>query len=94
MFADVLHEQNENSPEFGQRPARIAPSGVLVTHDLSDANKDLIESMVSQAEFIGGGDTVGSYRIRTDEYDHRQARRVRGRTARGSSRTLRRRQGS
>jgi hypothetical protein len=42
---------------------KLSPDGILVVHDLNDANKQVIESIAGTAEFISQSETLGIFRI-------------------------------
>jgi predicted O-methyltransferase YrrM len=68
VFADVLHERNEIERNLADILRRIGPGGILAAHDVSDENKSLIERLAPKAEFISRCETLGIYRIGTDDH--------------------------
>ncbi len=63
VFADVMHEPVEVRKNLPTILRKLSPDGILVVHDLNDANKQVIESIAGTAEFISQSETLGIFRI-------------------------------
>jgi predicted O-methyltransferase YrrM len=63
VFADVMHEPVEIRKNLPAILRKLSPDGILVVHDLNDANKQVIESIADTAEFISQSETLGIFRI-------------------------------
>ena len=64
VFADVMHDKAEIQRNLPAILAKIENDGILAMHDLVDANKNVIDGMTSELEFISRCETLGIYRVR------------------------------
>lgn len=64
VFADVMHDKAEIQKNLPAILAKIEDDGILAMHDLVDANKNVIDEIASELEFISRCETLGIYRVR------------------------------
>jgi len=64
VFADVMHDRAEIQRNLPAILAKIENDGILAMHDLVDENKNLIDGLSSELEFISRCETLGIYRVR------------------------------
>jgi predicted O-methyltransferase YrrM len=64
VFADVMHDRAEIQRNLPAILAMIENDGILAMHDLVDNNKNLIDGLSTELEFISRCETLGVYRVR------------------------------
>jgi predicted O-methyltransferase YrrM len=64
VFADVMHDKAEILRNLPAILPKIENDGVLAMHDLADDNKNVIEQLSTELEFISRCETLGIYRVR------------------------------